>query len=243
MTNKDYKFKSDKSLTMHDLPLSERPREKLQQLGPDKLSNPELLAIIIRSGTKGDSAISIAQKLLAHFGSMEKLSEACFADLTEVKGLGPAKAAQLFACFEITKRVKSDAIKENENKLKTSPVTNPIYAVDYIRNKISDFSKENYLILSFDTRNRLLGVDNVSVGTATASLVHMRETFKAAVKRHAVQIIAAHNHPSGDCEPSDEDLKITKRLTEAGKIMGIEVIDHIIVTKTDYYSFKEKGMM
>ena len=243
MQKKDYKVHFDRSLTVHDLPIKERPREKLQELGSDSLSNPELLAIILRSGTKGDSAISLAQKLLSHFGSMEKISEASFADLTEVKGLGPAKAAQLLACFEISKRIKSDTLREQENKLKAIPVTNPVYAVEYIRSKILDYSKENYLIMSFDTRSRLLGIDSVSTGTATASLVHMRETFNAAVKRRAVQIIAAHNHPSGDCEPSDEDVKITKRLSEAGKIMGIEMIDHIIVTKTDYYSFKEKGMM
>jgi DNA repair protein RadC len=241
--DKKYPKHSTKSITVHDLPLSERPREKLQELGSDKLSNAELLAIILRSGTKGESVLLTAQRLLSHFGSLEKTTESSFNDLLSFRGLGPAKAAQLLACFELAKRIRYSGIMEHKMKFNVDPITNPVYAVELIRSKINNFCKEQFFILSFDTRNRLLGIDNVSTGTLTASLVHPRETFEAAIRRHAAQIIAAHNHPSGDCEPSEEDMKITKRLTEAGKIMGIEVIDHIIVTKTEYLSFKEKEMM
>ena len=240
---KNYPSQITKSLTVHDLPLSERPREKLKELGADKLSNTELLAIILHSGRKGESVLLTAQKLLAKFGSMENLSEASYYDLISVPGLGPAKASQLQACFEIIKRLKNSIKSESDTKLQINPVTNPSHAVDMIRNKINNYSKEHFFILSFDTRSRLLGIDNVSMGTLTASLVHPRETFEAAIRRHAAQIIAAHNHPSGDSEPSDEDIKITKRLVEAGKIMGIELIDHIIVTKAGYFSFKEKEML
>jgi DNA repair protein RadC len=243
MSEKKYYSQKNKSLTVHDLPLTERPREKLRELGADKLSNPELLAIILRSGTKGESAILTAQRILSQFGSINKVAESSFNDLLEFKGLGPAKASQLHACFEIAKRIRIENLKENEIKLNTDSVTNPQLAVEMIRNKITSYSKEHFIIMSFDTRNRVLGIDNISIGTLTASMVHPRETFEAAIKRHAAQIIAAHNHPSGDCHPSEEDIKITKRLIEAGKIMGIEVIDHLIITPDNYYSFKEKEMI
>jgi DNA repair protein RadC len=232
-----------KAITVHDLPITERPREKLRELGADKLSSPELLAIILRSGTKGESVLTTAQRLFSHFGSIEKIAESSFNDLISFKGLGPAKASQLHACFEISKRLKFANEMESETKMKSDPITNPNYAVELIRSKLTSYSKEHFLVMSFDTRNKLLGVDNISIGTLTASMVHPRETFEAAIRRHAAQIIAAHNHPSGDCEPSEEDIKITKRLSEAGKIMGIELIDHIVLTRTRYFSFKEKGMI
>lgn len=243
MTEKKYFSKNNKSLTVRDLPLTERPREKLKELGADKLSNSELLAIILRSGTKGESAILTAQRILSQFGSINKVAESSFNDLLEFKGLGPAKASQLHACFEIAKRIRIENIKENESKLNTDPITNPKHAVELIRGKIITYSKEHFIIMSFDTRNKVIGVDNISLGTLSASMVHPRETFEAAIKRHAAQIIAAHNHPSGDCHPSEEDIKITKRLIEAGKIMGIEVVDHLIISEDNYYSFKEKGMI
>jgi DNA repair protein RadC len=243
MKKQNYNNPLQKSITVHDLPADERPREKLRREGAEKLSNPELLAIILRSGTKGESVLMTAQRIMAKYTSLEKIAESSFDDLLTFKGLGPAKSAQLQACFEISKRINKGTTAEQKNKLGNDPVTNPNYAVDLIRGKISNYSKENFIVLSFDTRNRLIGTDNISIGNLTASIVHPRETYEAAIRRHAAQIIIAHNHPSGDAEPSDEDIRITKRLSEAGKVMGIELIDHIIVTETNYFSFKEKNMV
>lgn len=243
MEKQNYNNRLQKSITVHDLPVTERPREKLRREGADKLSNPELLAIILRSGTKGESVLITAQRLMAKFCSLEKIAESSFDDLLTFKGLGPTKSAQLQACFEISKRINKGTSAEQKNKLNYDPVTNPNYAVEIIRSKITNYSKEHFIVLSFDTRNRLIGTDNISVGNLTASIVHPRETYEAAIRRHAAQIIIAHNHPSGDVEPSDEDIRITKRLSEAGKIMGIELIDHIVVTQTNYFSFKEKEMI
>jgi DNA repair protein RadC len=185
----------------------------------------------------------MAQKLLAHFGSLKAVFEASLEDLQKIKGLGPAKASQLLACFEIARRVNKKITEDEKENLQLRPVTSPGDIVELIKSKIINYSREQFLVVSFDTRNRILGTDSISTGTLTASLVHPRETFESAIRKHAASIIISHNHPSGDTEPSEEDMKITKRLSEAGKVMGIEVLDHIIVTKNGYFSFKEKGMI
>lgn len=237
---------STKSYTVHDIPLSERPRERLKKLGAHALSIHELLAIILGSGTQGQSVIVTANELLLHFKNLKSLSGATLEDLKRIKGLGNARASQIQACFELARRVKQheeeDIKLENEN-LKTPSITSPDEIAKLIRSHIAEYKKEHFILVSFDTRNRVIEVDKVSVGTLTASLVHPREVFKDAIRRHAASIIVAHNHPSGDTEPSEEDIKITKRLSEAGRIMGIELLDHIIITNNHYYSFKEKGMM
>jgi DNA repair protein RadC len=163
--------------------------------------------------------------------------------LLRVPGIGPAKASQLLACFEIARRIISEASIDEKQKLNSKPVITPDEIAEQVRAKVADFNKEQFLVVSFDTRQKIIGIDNISTGTVNASLVHPRETFSSAIKRHAASVIAAHNHPSGDVEPSEEDIKITKRLSEAGKIIGIELLDHIIVTRSDYFSFKEKGMI
>jgi DNA repair protein RadC len=248
--NKKSKYKpSPGSHTVRDLPISERPREKLIALGADKLSESELLAILLRMGTRGRRVTELAQDLLIEFGSLHNLSKSSVEDLTnkelkkKIKGLGPAKAATLAAAFRIAQLVSEEDKREFDKKMKSSSITEPENAAQQIRNRINDFNKEQFYVASFDTRNRLLGIDEVTKGTLTASLVHPRETFEKSIRRHAASIIVAHNHPSGDSEPSEEDIKITKRLSEAGRIMGIELLDHIIITNNHYYSFKEKGMM
>jgi DNA repair protein RadC len=243
LKNKTETDSSGKTYSVHDLPLSDRPRERLKECGAGALAPHELLAIILRSGTQGESVVVMAQKLLAHFGSLKAVFEASSEDLQKIKGLGPAKASQLLACFEIARRVNEKTIDDEKRSLQSKPVTSPADIVEQIKSKIVNYTKEQFLVMSFDTRNRILGTDNISTGTLTASLVHPRETFESAIRRHAASIIISHNHPSGDTEPSEEDIKITRRLTEAGKVMGIEVLDHIIVTKNSYFSFKEKGMI
>lgn len=235
------KAKSLKSFTIHDLPKSERPRERLKKFGPESLSAQELLALILGRGVRGESVSMTAQKLLSYFGSLEGIMNASLEDLQSVKGLGLAKASQLKACFEIARRVftKSEIAEETKQKEITS--AQEIY--ELIKSKISNYAKEHLVVLSFDTRNKFLGMDTISVGTLNANLIHPRETFDAAIRRHAAHIIVAHNHPSGDPEPSEDDLEITKRLMESGKILGIEVMDHIIVTKNDFFSFKDRKLI
>lgn len=235
------KVKNVKSFTLHDLPKSERPRERLKRLGPDSLSAQELLSLILGRGVRGESVSMTSQKLLSYFGSLEGIMNASLEDLQSVKGLGLAKASQLKACFEIARRVftKNEIAEEVQQK----EITSAEEVYELIKSKISNYAKEHFVVLSFDTRNKFLGVDTISVGILNANLVHPRETFDAAIRRHAAQIIVTHNHPSGDPEPSEDDLEITKRLVEAGKILGIEVIDHIVVTKNSFFSFKEKGLI
>jgi DNA repair protein RadC len=251
MSNKDrsgkdkssnYSSKS-KTFTISDFPNQQRPRERLQMKGPDKLSDAELLAIIIRSGVQGENVVLTAQKLLSRFGSLNGVLEASFEDIKSLRGFGNAKASQLIACFEIARRVINNDSKREVNKQREDAVTNPEEAFKLIKTNIDDYSKENFLVLSFDVRNKLIGVDNISKGTISASLVHPRETFESAIRKHAAQIMIGHNHPSGSLEPSEDDIKITKRISEAGKIMGIELMDHIIITKNNFYSFKSNGLM
>lgn len=233
----------EKSFTVHDLPLSERPRERMMSAGPKALSSVELIALILGKGIKGESVMVTSQKLLKHFGSLKNVLNASLEDLTKIRGLGPAKGTQLLACFEIARRIAHEEMTDELNRTNRESVKSPEAAVRLVRSEITDFSKENFFVLSFDTRNKLIGIDRVSMGTLNASLVHPRETFESAIRKHAAQIMIAHNHPSGSTEPSEEDLKITKRLHEAGKIMGIELIDHIIVTRNHYLSFMEKGLL
>jgi DNA repair protein RadC len=228
-----------RSFTLHDLPQEERPRERLQKYGAEALSVSELLALILGSGIQGEPVTLTAQKLLSKFGSLKAMSEASLEDLQSIKGLGLAKATQIKACFEIARRAGSgEVVKSSRRK----PLT-PMAIFELLRSKITQFAKEHFVVVSLDSRNTVLGIDTVSIGTLNASLVHPRETFEAAIARHAAQVIIAHNHPSGDVEPSQGDIDTTKRLKEAGELLGIEVIDHLIIGKNSYFSFREKGMI
>ena len=219
--------------TIKDLPKVERPREKLMQYGPEKLSNSELLAILLRSGRRGENVIELANKILKRF-SKDELPNLTFNDLKDYSGLGPAKACEIVACFELGKRLLKD--KKAEIYLKPKEIWEEL-------KDLRDHKKEHFVIFYLDSRNQEIKREIISVGSLNANLVHPREVFEPAVKHLAAQIILAHNHPSGDPEPSEDDLEITKRLTESGKILGIEVIDHIIITKTGFISFKEKNLI
>ena len=219
--------------TIKDLPKVERPREKLMQYGPGKLSNSELLAIVLRSGKKGENVIELANKILKRF-SKDELPNLTFNDLKDYSGLGPAKACEIVACFELGKRLLKD--KKAEIYLQPKEIWEEL-------KDLRDHKKEHFVIFYLDSRNQEIKREIVSVGSLNANLVHPREVFEPAVRNLAAQIILAHNHPSGDPEPSEDDLEITKRLVESGKILGIEVIDHIIITKTGFISFKEKNLI
>lgn len=229
------------SFTVHDLPKSDRPRERLKNIGADKISSSELLAVILGKGIKGESVLVTVQNLIQHFGNLQNIFEASLDDLMKVRGIGFAKACQLIASFELSKRLLKENIEIEKDRVRKNAITTPSEIVKIIQPEIEDYSKEHFLVISFDVRNRIIGIDKTSKGTLSASLVHPRETFESAIRRHAAQIIVAHNHPSGDCEPSEDDIRITKRLYEAGKIMGIELIDHIILTKENYCSLKDKN--
>jgi DNA repair protein RadC len=232
------------AVTINDLPLSERPRERLISKGPTSLSTPELLSLLLGSGTRGESVLSLSHRILKSYGSLFKIQNASIEDLKRIRGMGDAKAAKLKACIEIARRmaIEERVFEESEamKRRNSDTITSPDKLFEIIKSKITQFSKEHFFVISLDTRNNLIGVDEISVGTLTASLVHPRETFESAIRRHAAKIIISHNHPSGETDPSDDDMKITRRLVDAGKIMGIEVLDHIIVTKTSYLSFKEQ---
>ena len=216
-----------------DLPKVERPREKLIQYGPERLSNSELLAIILRSGKKGENVIDLAYKILKRYKA-EELPYLSYTNLKDVQGLGPAKACEIVACFELGKRLLKG--KTEKFYLKAEDIWNEL-------RDLRDNKKEHFIIFFLDARNQEIKREIISVGLLNANLVHPREVFEPAVRNISAQIVLAHNHPSGDPEPSEDDLEITKRLVEAGKLLGIEVVDHIIVVKDNFFSFKDKGLL
>jgi len=227
----------NKSFTVHDLPTPERPRERLKRFGPEALSAQELLALIIGRGVSKKSVMTIAQELLTRFGNIKAISEASLEELSQIKGIGLAKAAQIKACFELGKR------QDLEPELKDFDIKDPQSVVKAIRASIKDKAKEHFKLILLNARNKIIGISTVSIGSLNASIVHPREVFKDAIMHNAYSVVLAHNHPSGDTEPSEDDLMITKKLVESGKILGVEVTDHLIVTKNGYFSFKEKNLI
>jgi len=227
----------ESSFTVRDLPKPERPRERLKQFGPEALSAQELLALIIGRGVSKKSVMTIAQELLVEFGNIKAISQATIEELSQIKGIGFAKAAQIKACFELGKR------QDLEPELKDFDIKDPESVIKAIRTSIKDKAKEHFKLILLNTRNKIIGISTISIGTLNTSLVHPREVFKEAIIHNAMSVVLAHNHPSGDPEPSEDDLTITRRLVEAGKILGVEVIDHIIISKNGFFSFKDKGLM
>ena len=223
------------NLTIRDLPRIERPREKLLKYGAGRLSAVELLAILLGTGRKGESVLLVAKKLLKSI-PFEKLPYLTPNEFCDISGIGPAKTCALLASIELGKRLFQN------KKVAISQLLNPKDVFDSLKD-ITQSKKEHFVVFFLDSRNQQIHREIISVGTINASLVHPREVFEPAVKHLSVQVILAHNHPSGDLEPSEEDLTVNKRLVEAGKLLGIEVLDHIIVTKDSFISFKEKGLM
>ena len=221
------------SFTLRDLPMSERPRERLFRHGIEALSSQEILALVLGKGIKDEPVMAATHRLLSTFGSLRGIADASLEELMQIPGIGPAKAAQLKAAFELGSRADAHA----EPRKKRS-VSSPSDAVAQIRGKLKHKKKEHFWVLLLDTRNNVIKMSEISVGSLNASIVHPREVFKEAISATAASIILLHNHPSGDLQPSEEDIKITKSLVKAGELMGIEVLDHIIVSSTDYISMK-----
>ena len=226
-----------KSFTLHDLPKEERPRERLVRFGEQVLSAQELLQLILGQGVAGESVTITAQKLLTQFGNFQKLTEASIEELSQIKGIGLAKAAQIKAVFEIGRRIATQT-----PSYKSKELTDPKKVYKFIRGKIKDYKREHFYVIALNSLNWT--VSEISIGTLDASLVHPREAFSEAIKSNAASVIFVHNHPSGNTEPSKKDLELTRRLVEAGKLLGIEVMDHVIVTVGDFRSIiKQNGRL
>lgn len=220
-------------MKIKDIAKIERPREKLIRYGAEKLSNSELLAIILGSGVRGKNAIELARTVFKRF-PQNQLIHTTFVSLKKHAGLGTTKSCQIIACFELGKRL----LKKKMATLLLQP--NDVW--EELRD-IRDNKKEYFVVFYLDIRNNLITKEIVSIGTLNTSLVHPREVFEPAILHSAAQLLIAHNHPSGEPIASEDDIKITKQLMEAGKILGIEIVDHVIVTKETYFSLKEQRMM
>jgi len=222
-------------VNLQELPLDERPRERLAQLGPSALSSRELLAAVLGTGARGASALAVAEELLG--SGLHSLASRSLHDLEQVRGLGRAKAARLVAALELGARLASDGgggAPSLQSPGETARYLLPRYAARPV---------ETFGLLALDARHRLRREAVVSVGCLTASLVHPREVFQEAVVSRAAALVLFHNHPSGDPEPSAEDLALTRRLAAAGSLMGIEVLDHLVLGAGRYVSLKERGVL
>ena len=226
-----------KSFTIHDLPVSERPRERLQRFGVEALSAQEILALLLGRGIAGESVTVTAQRLLSQFGNLKGIANASIEELAQVKGIGLAKASQIKAAFELANRLEGYP-ESNEKSL----VRTPDEAVSLVRGRLKGKKKEHFLVLLLDTRGQLIKTSEVSVGSLDSSIVHPREVFQEAISASAASVLFVHNHPSGDPEPSEDDIKLTERLVQAGEVMGIDVLDHIIICDRNYLSLKSKGL-
>jgi len=223
--------------TMKELPEDNRPRERLLKEGAEALSEIELLAILLRTGSREATALELASLVMARFRSLRFLVDATVEELSEVKGVGPAKACQVKAALELARRLAQFS------ELPRPVIKSPNDAAGLVMEEMRHLDREHFRTLLLNTRNQVIGTDRVSVGTLNSSTVHPRELFRNAIKRSAASVILLHNHPSGDPTPSREDLDITARLCEAGKIIGIEVLDHIIIGDNKFTSFKAKGLI
>jgi len=222
--------------TIKELPSDERPRERLANYGPGALSTAELLAIILRVGTKDENVIRLAQRLLVHFDGLPGLAQAPFEDLIEQKGVGPAKAVELKAAFELGRRWQAAAPQERLQ------VKSPQDAANLLMLEMSVLEQEHLRTIMLNSKNHVLKVHTVYVGSVNTASLRIAELFREAVRLNSVALIVAHNHPSGDPTPSAEDIAVTRQIVEAGKLLNIEVLDHLVIGQQRWVSLKERGL-
>jgi len=222
---------------IRDFPVDERPRERLINIGPESLSNQELLAILLRTGTKSESVIQLANRMLTQFGGLMWLKDAAHEEMTNLKGIGQAKAVQISAAVELGRRISNLTYDDRY------VIRSPEDGANYVMNDMRFLMQEHFVCLYLNTKNQVIHRQTIFIGSLNASIVHPREVFKEAFRRSAASIICFHNHPSGDPTPSREDIEVTKRLVECGKMIGIEILDHVVIGDKKYVSMKEKGYM
>ncbi len=221
-------------MMIRDYPIEERPRERMVKEGADKLSNQELIAILLRTGTKNESVFQLSSRVLKELGSIRHLNEMSIDELTRIKGIGQAKAVQIIAGLELGRRVA-------RKRAEVMTIRSPQEAATYLMEVIGLDQQEKFYCLYLNTKNQIIYEKTVFMGSLNSSIVHPREVYKEALKWSAASIIVSHNHPSGDPSPSREDIEVTKRLIEAGEIIGIECLDHLIIGDGRFCSLKEQG--
>lgn len=224
------------ALKIRDMAQDDRPRERLLQYGPTAVSTAELLAIILRTGIDGENVVRLAERLLATFQDLPGLARASATELTTVKGIGPAKAVEIQAALEIGRRLMATSAREKPK------VTCPADAANLLMSEMMFLEQEHLRLILLDTRNQVLATPTVYIGSLNTSIVRIGELFRAALKENAAAIIVAHNHPSGDPSPSPEDVRVTRQLVQAGKLLDIDVLDHVVIGYQRYVSLKERGL-
>src|SRR5882724_1440109 len=224
-------------MAIRDWPASERPREKLLERGADSLSEAELLAIFLRTGVKGRSAVDLARQMLSHFGGLRALLSASQEEFCAMPGMGPAKYAQLQATLAMARRHLGKALERGK------PLTDPVATRKYLQARFRDLPHEVFSCLYLDNRNRVIAFEDLFRGTIDGASVHPREVVRAALKHNAAALIFAHNHPSGVAEPSDADRRLTRRLADALALVDIRVLDHFVVGDGEVSSFAERGWL
>lgn len=216
----------------------ERPREKILQNGVEILSNSELLAVILQSGSKDESALVLGQRVIGILDhGLQDLSQTTVEELIQLKGIGPAKACQILSAMELGRRIA------REKRQIFGKVNSPMTVVNFFQSQLRHLNKEEFIVVFLNTKNMISSYEVISIGSLNASIVHPREVFNRAIKKSAASILLVHNHPSGNPEPSQDDIAITKRLWEVGNLIGIHVLDHLIISDDAYYSFKEMKIL
>jgi DNA repair protein RadC len=221
---------------IRDLLAHERPRERLAQYGPGVLTQAELLAILMRTGVQGENVISVAQRLLTGFGGLAGLTRASLKELARVKGIGPAKATELQAAFELGRRIA--ALPAESRPV----INNPADAARLVMGDMGLLDREELRVLLLNVRNHVLKTERLYQGNAHSAAVRVAEVFQPAIRENATAMLLVHNHPSGDLAPSPQDVRLTQEIVQAGGLLGIDVLDHLIVSSHGFLSLKEKGL-
>jgi len=228
----------DSSLKIKDIPQNERPKEKLLTYGADSLSNSELLAIILRTGTQGENVLQLSSRLLSELEGLDGILSASFNEITSIKGIKEGKASQILALSELFRRFRT--LKAMKKYVK---INSPKDLADLLMGEMNELTQEVLKVVLLSTKNMIIGTKDVFKGSLNTSIVHPREIFKQAINKNSASIIICHNHPSGDPTPSKEDINITLRIKECGDIIGIKLVDHIIIGNNKFVSLKERGLI